>query len=197
MLFRKAAWPGLADGSITVALRWWKRPTVRTGGTLRTPAGVLAIDSVQVVDASDLTEQDAHRSGHTDVAELLRELGQGDPERRLHRITFHYAGEDDRARLRQDDDLDDDTRAHLISRLARMDRAATAPWTTATLQLIATRPGVVSTELAEALGMDRAKFKTNVRKLKALGLTESLEVGYQLSPRGAALLPALDEARGG
>jgi hypothetical protein len=31
-------------------------------------------------------------------------------------------------------------------------------------------------------------FKRDVRKLKELGLTESLEVGYRLSPRGAALL---------
>jgi hypothetical protein len=33
----------------------------------------------------------------------------------------------------------------------------------------------------------------NVRKLKALGLTISLEVGYRLSPRGQAYL----RARGG
>jgi len=30
-----------------------------------------------------------------------------------------------------------------------------------------------------------------VRKLKELGLTESLEVGYRLSPRGRALLERL------
>jgi hypothetical protein len=30
----------------------------------------------------------------------------------------------------------------------------------------------------------KQRFKTNVRKLKELGLTESLEVGYRLSPRG-------------
>ena len=35
--------------------------------------------------------------------------------------------------------------------------------------------------------MERAPFKLNVRKLKALGLTESLEKGYRLSPRGEAL----------
>ncbi len=35
---------------------------------------------------------------------------------------------------------------------------------------------------------ETAWFKTNVRKLKALGLTESLEVGYRLSPRGRAFL---------
>ena len=46
--------------------------------------------------------------------------------------------------------------------------------------------------------MDRPAFKLNVRKLKALGLTESLEVGYRLSPRGAAFLAAADRTnRGG
>ncbi len=34
-------------------------------------------------------------------------------------------------------------------------------------------------------------FKLNVRKLKALGLTESLEVGYRLSPRGRTVLARL------
>ena len=36
--------------------------------------------------------------------------------------------------------------------------------------------------------MEKLKFKSNVRRLKALGLTESLEVGYRLSPRGQAWL---------
>ena len=36
-----------------------------------------------------------------------------------------------------------------------------------------------------------APFKLDVRKLKNLGLTYSLEVGYRLTPRGAAYLDAL------
>jgi DNA-binding MarR family transcriptional regulator len=56
------------------------------------------------------------------------------------------------------------------------------------LRLIAERPGVVARDLAVALGRDRASFKADVRKLKELGLTESLQVGYRLSPRGRALL---------
>ena len=36
------------------------------------------------------------------------------------------------------------------------------------------------------MGSDRPSFKINVRKLKELGLTESLEVGYRLSPLGKA-----------
>lgn len=194
MLFRKATWAGLADGSITVALRWWKRPTVRAGGTLRSPAGLLSIDAVDVVDVAELTEADARRSGHSDLAALLHELGTGEPDRRLYRVAFHFLGEDDRVALRADDGLDPATLADLTARLARMDRAAPEPWTAATLRLIGERPALVSTELAAALRMDRAKFKTNVRKLKALGLTESLEVGYRLSPRGTALLDTLGPA---
>jgi len=32
--------------------------------------------------------------------------------------------------------------------------------------------------------MDKPSFKRRVRSLKELGLTESLEIGYRLSPRG-------------
>jgi biotin operon repressor len=56
------------------------------------------------------------------------------------------------------------------------------------LAQIAERPGVVSTLLAETLDWDRADFKLHVRRLKALGLTISLDVGYRISPRGQAYL---------
>jgi hypothetical protein len=36
------------------------------------------------------------------------------------------------------------------------------------------------------MGRETLPFKRDVRKLKELGLTESLEVGYRLSPRGRA-----------
>ena len=40
VLFPKRVWDGLADGSVTVAFRYWKRPTVRRAGRIVTPAGV-------------------------------------------------------------------------------------------------------------------------------------------------------------
>ena len=43
-------------------------------------------------------------------------------------------------------------------------------------------------DLAAELGRETLSFKRDVRKLKELGLTESLEIGYRLSPRGEALL---------
>ena len=58
----------------------------------------------------------------------------------------------------------------------------------AVLTLIADRPGIVSTVLAEAMGWERQDFKLRVRRLKQLGLTLSLDVGYRLSPRGESYL---------
>jgi hypothetical protein len=69
-----------------------------------------------------------------------------------------------------------------------MDRRSTAPWTWATLRLIAKRPGEPAAALAKSVGRERGAFKADVRKLKELGLTESLPVGYRLSPRGRTFL---------
>jgi hypothetical protein len=42
-------------------------------------------------------------------------------------------------------------------------------------------------ELCGLTGQEKARFKQNVRKLKHPGLTENLDTGYRLSPRGRAL----------
>ena len=51
-------------------------------------------------------------------------------------------------------------------------------------------PTVRAPELAAELGRDTPSFKRDVRKLKELGLTESLDIGYRISPRGAAVVDA-------
>ncbi len=56
------------------------------------------------------------------------------------------------------------------------------------LELIAKRPATLAEELAASRGEEKLPFKRRVRRLKELGLTESLEVGYRLSPRGRAYL---------
>jgi ribosomal protein S19E (S16A) len=50
---------------------------------------------------------------------------------------------------------------------------------------------VRAADLAASVGRDKPSFKLDVRKLKELGLTESLEVGYRLSPQGRAVLDRL------
>lgn len=69
-------------------------------------------------------------------------------------------------------------------------RSRRAPWTRDVLRLIEEHPGR-ALDLAERLDRDRLPFKTDVRRLKDLGLTESLETGYRLSPRGQALMAYL------
>jgi hypothetical protein len=51
-------------------------------------------------------------------------------------------------------------------------------------------------DLAARMGRETLPFKRDVRKLKELGLTESLEVGYRLSPRGRAYRRGSGEVTG-
>jgi hypothetical protein len=196
MLFPQRFHAGLADGSVTLAFRRWRRPSVKAGGRQRTPAGELAIDAVDEVAVADIGDHDARRAGYADRDDLLAELDRR-PGGTLYRIAFHLAGPDPRLALRERADLSDDEWRSVESRLARLDRASRhGPWTATVLRLIADRPAVRAGDLAASLGRDKLPFKTDVRKLKEMGLTESLDVGYRLSPRGRAVLDRLDGAGG-
>lgn len=191
MLFAQDLWSGLADGSVTVAFRRWRRATVKAGGTLQTPVGVLAIRRVDIIDPADITAADAARAGHASVRDVRDSLRDG-PGRDLYRIEFSYAGADPRRALRVDVALDDDDVAALRTRLERLDaRSTDGPWTHQVLHLIAEHPAVRAADLAARAGQETLRFKRRVRRLKELGLTESLDVGYRLSPRGRAALGRL------
>ena len=98
-------------------------------------------------------------------------------------------GPDPRAELAAAASLTDDERAEIDRRLDRLDAASPhGAWTRETLGLIAERPAVRAGDLAASVGRETQPFKTDVRKLKNLGLTLSLDVGYRLSPRGEAYL---------
>ena len=195
MLLKRATLEGIAEGRITLAFRRWKRPTVRAGGELRTAIGVLAIDAVDAIAESDITETDARSAGYTARDALVADLNRradGD----VYRVALHLAGDDPRTALREQDALDDDAIETIGARLARFDRSSRhGPWTGAVLRLIESSPGVRAPDLAASLGRETQPFKRDVRKLKELGLTESLEIGYRLSPRGRAWLATRDQER--
>jgi hypothetical protein len=189
VLFEKRFWPGIADGSITCTFRRWKKPQAAAGRRQRTAAGIVEVTAVDIVDVAGITDADALASGYGSADELRADL-RGDASSPLRRIRFHIVDEPDpRAELAASTDIDDEERATIAARLDRLDRASTqGPWTRATLVLIAELPGVRAGDLADAIGRERLDFKADVRKLKNLGLTESLPVGYRLSPRGRAFL---------
>jgi hypothetical protein len=177
---------GIGRGEVTVAFRRWTRPTVKLGGSLTTRVGVLAIDAVDAIEPDDITVADAKAAGHESPEAVMAAIG--DRTGQLYRVRFHVAGPDPRLSLREQDELTADDVTTLTKRLGRLDARPSGPWTRRFLELIAEQPGVRAGDLADEVGMERLVFKTDVRKLKALGLTESLEVGYRLSPRGRAWL---------
>ena len=190
MLFRPATLQGIADGTVTAAFRRWDRPRVRPGGRQRTPVGVVAFDRVEQVAREALTELDARAAGLGGLDELLA-LVDRRPSGTIYRIDLRLAGPDPRVALREAVPASDQV-PEVIGRLQRLDRASHhGPWTAATLRAIGEAPGVRAADLAASLGRERAPFKLDVRKLKELGLTESLSPGYRLSPRGRAVLDVL------
>jgi hypothetical protein len=152
---------------------------------------MVEVTSVSIVNPDEIRDDEAFRAGHPTAAALVADLPDR-PGVQLYRIEFRAVPEPDpRTLLAASADLDEDATAEITQRLDRLDRASShGPWTRETLALIRDRPAIRAAELAAAVGRDRASFKTDVRKLKNLGLTESLDVGYRLSPRGRAYLAA-------
>jgi hypothetical protein len=179
---------GVADGSVTLAFRSWKRQDVRVGQTFKTSAGVVRVEAVDVVDAGAITDEEARRAGYPDAVRLRRRL-RDEPGLLTYRVELTYAGPDPRVALREDDHLTEADVAAIDARLERLDRASShGAWTMQTLELIRRRPHVRAPDLAAEMGRERDPFKIDVRKLKNLGLTRSFDIGYEVSPRGLAYL---------
>lgn len=176
----------IRDGRVDLAFRRWDRPRVKVGTRLRTSVGVVEVTTVEPVAESRLRADDARRAGIGSVAELKERLAGRDGT--IHRVGLRFAGADPRDLLREQVP-DGDEIVEILAWLDRLDASSTdGPWTRATLDVIDRSPTVRAPELAAELGRETAPFKTDVRKLKEKGLTESLAIGYRLSPRGEAVV---------
>jgi hypothetical protein len=152
---------------------------------------MLEIRAVDPIGLDDVTDDDARRAGAVDRQQVIDDL-LSKPDGQFLRIRVGFAGADPRIALRNTDDLSDADVADLTTRLDRLDRASThGPWTRQMLRMIAQQPHVRAPDLAASVGRQTLPFKNDVRKLKALGLTISHSPGYELSPRGRALLDRL------
>jgi hypothetical protein len=192
LLFKKAFWKGLTSGAITLTFRRWRKSHVRVGGRYRChPIGVIEVDGVELVTVGSITEPDAERAGFPSLTALLAYLAELGPlvhATEVYRIELHHAGDGDRVSIALEDTLTPEDVAGIREKLARLDR--NGPWTGRTLELIERNPRIAASKLAATLGRETAAFKADVVKLKKLGLTQSFEVGYEISPRGRAYLGA-------
>ena len=195
LLFQKRFHGGLVSGAVTLTFRRWDRPRVKPGNRYRChPIGVLLVDRIDLVRVGEVTAADAARAGFASRDELVDYMrsgprGEVDDDTEVYRVELRHAGEEDRVDVALDADLSAGDVEAIRARLARMD--AKQPWTAATLALIAKSPRVAASKLAASVKRETLPFKADVRKLKRLGLTQSLEVGYEISPRGRAYLAAI------
>jgi hypothetical protein len=188
VLFPLRVLDAIRDGGVDLAFRRWERARVRPGSRLRTAVGVLEVDKVEIVERSSLGEEEARRAGFESTEALLAMLDKRDGGQ-IYRIELRYAGPDPRVELREQADLSESELDGIVRKLHRLDEASRhGPWTRAVLELIANKPEVRAEELATEMGREKLPFKRDVRKLKELGLTESLNPGYRLSPRGKRVL---------
>lgn len=203
MQFRQSDLDAIANGDITISFRRWKRRQASPGKVHRLASGAIEIIAVDPIAESDITLSDARASGCASPQEVLAAV-QGhlrrdqDPNAQLYRVEFRWLGSEQqpRERLAANDQIDDAELDEILTKLHKMDaRAANGPWTEQTLAAIHDHPGRRAGDLADAQRRDTVQFKRDVRKLKALGLTTSLEIGYRLSPRGERVFAALSDRR--
>jgi hypothetical protein len=193
MLIKNVVLERIASGEIDTLFRRQKRPTVKTGGTLRTAIGMLDIMSVDQIDLDDVTEHDAKRAGFASIDAVVASLTEK-PDGVFLRVRVRPGGPDPRIALRQRSNLGEADLNELRRRLNRLDaNSRRGPWTRQLLAMIAEHPHVRAPDLAASIGWETAPFKSSVSKLKALGLTISHSPGYELSPRGRAAMDALDD----
>ncbi len=164
-------------GKVTVSFRNWKRPHAVVGGVYRLrPAGAIKVTGLARTSLSDVTADDASRAGFRSVDALIAFLGLSGSDF-VTRVEFALTDEVSKTTPSL-------TPEEILKRLDATDRRSAAPWTGRALALIEAHPATRAGDLAPVMGWDTPKFKSNVRKLKSLGLTRSLEVGYRLTELG-------------
>lgn len=187
MLLNRPTAEGIAAGTITLVLRRWDVPRVKSGGTQRTVAGTVHIDSVTERPGDHrVTAAQARAAGYPDAVAAQAELDRRTAAH-TYLIEVSYLAPDERPELAAADVLADDDIAGIGAQLDRWD-AATEPWTREYLRLVGDNEAVRAPDLAARVGVDVPRFKRRIRQLKGLGLTISLGTGYRLSPRGTAFL---------
>ncbi len=190
-LFRAADIERVSAGELTVTWRLWKRAHVKVGRAYPAGHGAVVIEDVRRVRVADVTDADAEQAGLTDAQSLIDLVGtrkrtRVSRETVLHRVQFHY--------VPQPPARPELLLPEVARRLARLDAASPrGPWTLAVLGLIEANRGVVARLLAAEMGLHTGSFKALVRKLKGLGLTESLSIGYELSELGQTYLDSIRE----
>lgn len=169
-------------GAVTVSFRNWRRPGAKVGGIYRLRGtGAVEVTGICAVRLAEVGAEDARRAGFADVAALTGYLALA-PDSVVTRVDFRLAAAE---KLPRRPALSPQA---IRVKLAKMDQRCAVPWTQRVLALIGENPATRAADLAPTMGWQTQVFKANVRKLKALGLTQSLETGYRLTDLGTGIV---------
>lgn len=181
---------GILAGRITVSFRNWKRPHAAVGSVYRLrPSGAVRVTDVRTVSLSGIEPGDLRRSGFDSVA-AVAEFLRLPHSATVTRVEFELTEE---PAAKPPPELG---AGAVVTRLQATDRRSAAPWTAQVLALIRAHPATRAGDLAPRMGWETPTFKTNVRKLKVLGLTQSLETGYRLTELGEQVAASLIDGLG-
>jgi hypothetical protein len=189
MLLSQKTLDAIVNGEIDRVYRRWKRPAVVDGTLQRTSHGLVEVIGVRQVEESEI---DAGAAGFATNEEVLAGIRPPETGRNLYEIRIRWAGEDPRLTLRESTDLDEAALDAIDSVVSGIGRHG-GPTGIELLEMIAANPATPAQDLADGIGVERDVLKRRIRQLKELGLTESLRIGYRLSPRGEAYLARMSE----
>ncbi len=187
MLFTAGQKTKMSAGEMTVTFRAWPSSQATAGKAYTFDAErSLVVDAVDLVPAGSIDDASAMLAGEASAAAMRamlnktsrREIGDEDL---VYRVAFHLAGAvPKKASLPAE---------VIVEKLRAMDQRSTkGTWTRDYLQMIADGPRVGAKVHAARRGEEVPVLKADVRKLKALGLTVSFEVGYGLTDLGQEVL---------
>ena len=199
-LFQKRFHEGLVKGTVTLSFRLWDKARVKPHGRYRVhPIGVVEVSSVRKCRLQDISEADARAAGFSGLAELIeymRPVARGElkDSTEVFCIELRHAGDGDYVPAALEANLSEEQWALLAKKLLRLE--GPSPWVSRALELISERSHVAASKLAPFFDLPTPAFKERIVKLKKLGLTQSFEVGYALTPLGEAFLRRLKQSAG-
>ena len=136
MLIRRAILVRIRSGDVTLAFRRWRRPTVKTGSTLKTAVDLLVIQCVEKTNTRNISETDTHRAGYSDRDALIKELSSREGD--FTRSPSPTQAKIPRIQLCRDDKLSESEFTEIRESLQRLDSTSqVVSWTR--LVLMATK----------------------------------------------------------
>ena len=189
-MFKSRFESGIHAGKITRTYRRWKSRQVKQGGTYQLMrGGAVEVTRIDEIRSSNITNTAATKAGFLTADELLDYIDANSTGGTLYCIEFAYLQNFQKKGPNLNALQDEADWQALDLKLRKKDQnSKVGKWTTSTLALIGQNPGMPSAKLAPPLKREQRDLKKDIRKLKHLGLTISLESGYKLSDRGRSYL---------